>query len=276
LSTDKTIIRQSIINELLLCPLRVRLAQQTGYIPPFGESLAFGSVVHKYIENHWAGDSPSFHEAAEQVLQEEYQTSLTEIGNSEQFIAETQKAFHLWQLQVLPFIIKELPETKGVEFETTLELDLGDNIVYQGTPDLVLKGNSIHDFKTAKSMRKWTQDNVDTNFQASIYLAAWNSLHSDTLDTFYFHIYDRKKVEWVTYETVRDAKQQYLALQQARDFGRMVKYDALPATPVDENYSSKTRGWYCSPRWCGGWNICTSKYILPGDDLEQKATRVWQ
>lgn len=267
ISSDYTVVRQSIIKELLLCPMRVRLSTSEGYVEPFGESLAFGTVVHKFIELNLLHDEKPSLVVADLALREEYDEPLTEYSDYKQFYDEAHQAFNLWLIQVKPFI--ERLNDKGLLVEQTLHfvLDEDEKLVYQGTPDVVVVGDSIHDFKTALSMRKWTQDNIDVEYQPTIYLAVYNRLSGENLTSFYHHVYDRKKKEWNTFFTERSTELQDIAVRQARDYARMIKYDALPSKPIDNNYSKNQRGWYCSPQWCGGWNICEDKLL--NDDLEE-------
>jgi hypothetical protein len=56
----------------------------------------------------------------------------------------------------------------------------------------------------------------------------------------------------------------------------MVANDTYPATPAGESYGKYKRGWHCSAKYCGGWEICPFKGLIPDDaDLEEKITHGW-
>jgi hypothetical protein len=62
-------------------------------------------------------------------------------------------------------------------------------------------------------------------------------------------------------------------LANAWEYGKMIAAGAFPYTPGDAPYGKHKRGWWCSPTYCGAWNICPGKAtIADGTDLTVQRT----
>jgi hypothetical protein len=90
-----------------------------------------------------------------------------------------------------------------------------------------------------------------------------------------FWIYDRKKKEWTAIPTKRKVQEINTALTRLLDYGEAVETAILQATPTTDTFGEVRRGWYCSPKFCGAWNVCPMKYINDSVDEKVIATRSW-
>lgn len=262
-----------------LCPARVGYAETDGFLPALSEALVFGTCVHGMAEYHLlngkkADTKPNaFDEWMEGILNEEYQYSIEQIPDKEwkTFRRKAIEAYRLWVFQVYDHWLK--PELSDEMFyvEADLitpihELEDGRIIYLKGTPDLTLIGNRIVDFKTTNS-RGWNQAKADYSIQASLYLWLHNQLFDEPLDTFDFHVYMRSKTDWNRYETKRTDPIMESAVHTAIQYGKQIATGVYPATMVDSDYGKLKRGWWCSAKYCGAWNICEHKFL--NDDVNE-------
>lgn len=254
---------------------------------PVSEALVFGTGVHYCCENHVANPSgqaalikpANFNAWMEKILVEQYDWSIDQIPDKDYKKMRRQiiEAYRLWVLQVYEHDIKG--ETV-LAAEEPLYVHVGDwqdrRIIAHGTPDLVLESR-MEDNKTTNAAFKWTQDKADTEIQPTLYLAMFNLTHGTELTEFKYRVYDRKKEDWETLRTARTVAQQLAALRVAYFYGVQMAAGAFPATPAVEEYRKHKRGWYCSTKWCGAWNVCDMKSLIDdGTDLTELAVREWR
>lgn len=272
-----TLIRQSTIGQFQLCPKRVEYDGQEGHLAMVSEPLAFGTCMHYLAEKDLEAGEPrldlltNMNEWVEEILVEEYDWSLEKVPNVRNFFDELAIAYRNWRRVVHPQLRGTL-----VAMEDELYLPLGagreGTIWLKGTPDAVYKTQLV-DFKTSNS--KWTQEKADLSIQASLYLALAKQAYGTEPRDFIFWTYYRKGKEWVPFKTHRAVGQIDAALRSAHDFGLQHEARIYPATPVPEASFKKKRGWYCQPRFCGAWNICTAKYMNDSRDESEVAVRSW-
>ncbi len=287
LRESDVIVRQSTIGSMNLCPARVGYAEQDGYVEAVSEALVFGTAVHYLCEQHVInpkGQSKiiqpaNFNKFMEELLVNEYDWSIKQIGEKayKTFRRKVIDAYRLWVLQVFEYSIKD-EDTLAVEEGLWVHIgDIGDRrVIAHGTPDLVL-GSWMEDNKTTNAAFKWTQEKADAEIQPTLYLAMFNLTHGTSITDFKYRIYDRKKEDWDTLKTSRSLEAQDAMFKTAYQYGVQIAAGAFPATPVVEEYKKFKRGWYCSPKWCGAWNICDMKQTYDdGTDFTQVAIREWR
>lgn len=272
-----TLVRQSIVGQMLLCPKRVELDGQDGHLAMVSEPLAFGTCMHYLAEKDLEAGEPrldlltNMNEWIEEILIEQYEWSLDKVPNPRNFFEELAGAYRLWRTQVQPNLKGEM---LGIEAEMQAYLGEGNSsaIHLQGTADVVFPTRLV-DFKT--SGRAWKQEKADVSIQASLYMALCKQVFDRKIQKFTFWCYDRSKREWTALETQRTVKQINSALLSAYEYGLQIEAGIFPATPVPESSFVKKRGWYCSPRFCGSWNLCPSKYLNDSVDESVVAIRSW-
>lgn len=272
-----TLIRQSTIGQFQLCAKRVEYDGQPGHLAMVSEPLAFGTCMHYLAEQDIISGAPrldllmNMNEWVDEILREQYDWTIDQVPNPRDFFEKLSIAYRTWRRQVRPNL-RGTP--LAVEEEWFLELGEGNNgpIWLKGTADVVYPTRLV-DFKTSNS--KWTQDKADVSIQASLYMALARQALDVKINKFTFWTYYRRSNEWTPYTTTRTSAQIDAALRTAHDYGLQHEAKIYPATPVPESSFVKKRGWYCSARFCGAWNICTAKFLGDGVEEDEEATRSW-
>jgi len=276
--SQDTLIRQSTLGQMQLCPGRVGFDGKEGHLAMISEPLAFGTCTHEIISQHLINGEQqdkmllSMDEWVEAILVEDYEWSLSQVYNVRDFFAELAVAYRTWVTNVLPTI--PLDRIVLVEQEQLMFLGEGNmgNVFLRGTADLVLD-NLLLDWKT--SGRAWKQSKADFSVQASLYMP----LHHQTLELntreFWFWVYNRQKATWELLKTERTIAQIDAAMATALQYGLQIEAGAFPCTPVPEASFNKARGWYCKPKFCSAWNICDAKFMNDSFVETEVAIRSW-
>lgn len=275
------LIRQSTINNLLLCGQRVALKGTPGYLKAVSEPLVFGTCLHYLIEEDLkAGDRrhdllANMEEWVEHILVEDYDWSLDVVPSPGDLFGELSMAYRMWASNVLPKLPKQL-----VAIEEKMELYLGESeggggVFLQGSPDLVTE-SAIIDWKTAGRGWKDTKATLGS-LQPTLYPPLVKQSYGDAPRRFTFWVYNRQKNFWESFSTQkRKVATINAGLETAYMYGLQIESGHLPPTPLDENYFEYKRAWYCSPRYCEAWNVCPYKGLVPDDaDLNVQAIRSW-
>ena len=168
----------------------------------------------------------------------------------------------------------------GIETKITVplgSLDDGRMVWLQGTPDLWTMG-TVYDWKTTGNPWKENGGGLTRGSfgqQAPLYLHLVSTLGA-TATRFVFYVYDRGSGAWASHETVWSPASIGAALANAWEYGKMIGAGAFPYTPASDNYGKYQRGWHCSARYCGAWDICEGKRILAdGADMDMKIDSHW-
>ncbi len=276
--SQDTLIRQSTIGQMQLCPGRVKWVDHPEYLGMLSEPLVFGTCVHEIIANHLLEGKLqekmllSMDVWIEQLLVDDYDWSLKKVPLVRDFFSEIAVAYRSWVTHVLPTL--DLSNIVTIEERQLMYLGEGNlgNIFLHGTADLVFS-DLLMDWKT--SGRAWKQVKADFSIQASLYMP----LHKQTLDfsiqDFWFWIFNRQAGVWSVLKTKRTVAQIDAALSTALEYGRQIEAKAFPCTPVPEASFNKQRGWYCKPKFCSAWNVCDSKFMNDGINEKEIAVRSW-
>ena len=276
--SQDTLIRQSTIGQMQLCPGRVKWVDHPEYLSMLSEPLVFGTLVHEIIANHLLEGKLqetmllSMDVWIEKILVEDYDWSLKKVPLVRDFFSEIAVAYRSWVTHVEP----TLDSTKIIAVEERQLMYLGPGktgqIFLHGTADLVFS-DLLMDWKT--SGRAWKQVKADFSIQASLYMP----LHKQTLDLsiqdFWFWVFNRSQGVWSLFKTKRTVAQIDSALETAYQYGRQIEAKAFPCTPVPEASFNKKRGWYCQPKFCSAWNVCDSKFMNDGVNEKEIAVRTW-
>ena len=270
------VIRQSLIGQLQLCAGRVGFQNHEGYLESVSEPLVFGQCVHHIIAEDLIHDEQqdkllqSMGDWVDEILHEQYDWSLKQVPDVPKFFSEIGVAYRLWRKTVRP----KLSDILSIEEEQTLFLGEGrqSNIWLQGTGDVVT-ATSLVDWKT--SGRGWKQVKADVSIQASLYMPLTKQNLGESIRKFTFWVFNRQAGAWQRHVTHRKVEQIDSALATAYQHGLQLEAEVFPCTPVPESSFNKKRGWYCSPKFCGAWNICDAKYMNDGKDEKVVAVRSW-
>lgn len=276
--SQDTLIRQSTIGQMQLCPGRVKWVDHPEHLDMLSEPLVFGTCVHEIIANHLLEGKLqekmllSMDVWIEQLLVDDYDWTLKKVPLVRDFFSEIAVAYRSWVTHVEPTLDSE--QIIAVEKRQLMYLGEGNsgNIFLHGTADLVFS-NLLMDWKTSR--RAWKQQKADFSIQASLYMP----LHKQTLEVsiqeFWFWVFNRGAGVWSLLKTKRSTDQIDAALATALEYGRQIEAKAFPCTPVPEASFNKQRGWYCKPKFCSAWNVCDSKFMNDGINEKEIAVRTW-
>lgn len=267
---DDIIYRQSTREALALCGGRVLLGQED--VPP-SEAMSFGTLTHKMIELTILGEGgmlnirPAVVKLWEELLEEEGH-DLSKLASKALVERSVEEAIHATQAWVDDFWLPhgQYLHAVGVEVLRVLPLGLtpnGRGVWLQGTPDFVVSGNRIIDFKTAG--RGWNQGKHLVRVQAPLYTyMEWQAGTVEPPTDFDFQVYNRQKGEWdfESHSLVVTERMIESALQMAWTDALAIEAGALPFQPYGESYGKFKRGWHCSPKYCGAWEKCSVKYLI--------------
>ena len=286
---DDILVRQSTIGSMQLCPGRTGLSQEPGFNNTPSEAMFFGSVVHAMIdrfltlgdEGAWPFQLTTWEAIHETMLTEAIDDGfvLSEVATTEQivlFVDEVRSSCQAWYSQVWQEWFHEI-NVVGSEVKLTRPLGVladGRAVWLQGTPD-IHTGADLYDWKTSGSKWSINGDGLTKGSfqpQAPLYL----HLMGLTEGHFTFVVYDRKEGTWTTHTTEWSASSVASAVRNAWEVGKQIGAKAFPYLPFESSFGKYKRGWHCSPKYCGAWDICPGKdMISDGIDTSVKIDRRW-
>lgn len=286
------VMRRSLIDDFQLCPARIGYKDQPGYVEPVSDALVFGQGLHYLANMHTMQGGPwqgNFEEWLEPYLAEEFDWSIAQIPNYDNFREEVYYAYMRWSLEIWPEQEPYLKRYDDWYAERTLywkrwekvdevpdNSDVGVSAWLSGTPDLY-NGMAMVDYKTTGAAWQWYQAKVDLAIQPSMYLALHQHVYGELLPEFVFYVWDRKKKEWLKFVTSRTQAVVDAAVATADQYLEQYAARIFPATMVVEGRGGKKqRGWYCSAKWCPAWNICEHKFLNDSVDESEVAVRGWR
>ena len=264
-------LSQTTVNNALLCGGRILYRKSEGYNFDPSEAMSFGTMVHGMAEadlgllglpvcGQW---SPEGVEAMwrDGLLNERDGSfdldSLASRKRVDKSVEEALLANVRWHEQVVPVLDLAPGEEMLVEQRVTKQLGTlpdGRAVWFGGTADLVLPRRAeIVDWKTAG--RGWDQSKADFTPQATYY--SWlYGIYNHT-----YWVWNRRAKEWSGYTTSRTEEQVDSALRVAWQVARQMADGTLTASPLQDTFGKVSRGWHCSAKFCGAWDICEFKYL---------------
>jgi len=259
-------IRQSWLNDFLLCPERAR----RNVVEPdanIGSDLTvIGTAMHAVIEQVLSGeiDPGAAAEAAPEALQMAAEaepwksTGLT----PEEMVGQTRLMSAAWADNVYPI----MPPGGQVEYRFEFQIGEADGtpVWFEGTIDYVAPNNTVWDHKSAsRKYQQWEKQRWAV--QPSVYCAA--AVH-DGLVT-------QVPVKFFYDVMLRNGDTQIVELQ--RDIGHIsfVRKQALSAAQfalrygMDNPWPLNDQSALCSHIWCPFWDTCKGA-DMSGDELTWK------
>jgi hypothetical protein len=298
--SEPLILRQSTIGSMQLCPARVGLSVVDGFNSTPSEAMFFGSLVHNLIERFLGGyvaggvTPPSTYPlellsrsviglAIADVCEKDGfdWEDVTRQEQREAIYEEARVATLAWFAQVWSAHLFQ-SDVLGVEQKLTAPLrdeplPSGRQALLQGTPDL-WTGGTVIDWKT--SGRAWVvhADLTKGHFspQAPIYFTLIERNGGPKIRRMTFYVYDRSSASWAEHETNWTDEQVEASLENAWQYAKQIDAGAFPYTPFESTFGKYKRGWHCSPKYCGAWDICPGKAMIADDtDLSVRTERSW-
>lgn len=140
----------------------------------------------------------------------------------------------------------------------------GREVWLRGTADLVTAEPKVWDWKTSST--GWQTAKLNEITQHLSYAAlVEHELEIQPREAAYV-VYDFKSGTWSWSEfTVSFGRPQIdRVLREFFKMGAVLDADAAMASPAKRgaSWGQDGRGWWCSAKWCGAWDICDGKYLL--------------
>lgn len=282
--TDPIVVRQSDYNSYALCPARLKYRETEGYVSVPSEAMSFGTLVHKLIEKFLANPNDLVLSSVAKVIQlwdelvredTDGEYGLYDLAAEElrlDSVLEAMEALQSWQSAIW------LPYLKGrnvLATEAQLDAMIDNDIILQGTLDMILE-DGIWDWKTAT--RPWREGKAEANIQAAAYsfLARMREYPLSLPIEFTYAVYSRKDARWDRHQVFIDRNAIDAMRQVMIELGNAKRHRVFVATP-QANGGKLGRNWHCSAKYCGAWNVCVEKGIIPdGADLTEQSEIAWR
>ena len=275
---DDLHLSQTTVSNAALCPARVGYRGDEGYSYVPSEAMSFGTMVHGMAEEdlgllgtpmRWAAGSWTFYAVEEMwrdglLNERDGSFDLYELADRERINKSIMEALHAnkrWHEVVAPTLDLAGRDDWQIEKRVTKQLGTlpdGRRVWFGGTADLVVPGLAL-DWKTAG--RGWDQSKADTTYQATYYTWLYG------VDRHKYWVWNRREKDWSAFETSRSPKDVESALKVAWMLARQMADGTFTATPWQDTFGKVKRGWWCSAKYCGAWDICQFKN-LPDDVYE--------
>lgn len=263
-------VRQSWINDFMVCPERSRLALTLPHFRSGSDATAIGTGIHSAIE--WAMgehshpslvDMDDLKDKATTFVGEELAKPIktSKISEDEHKMWATVDAMvEAWLIDIAPLV------EWGGQSEFQFEVDTGlltlDNkpILFTGTMDYISPKGEIWDWKTAG--RAYTQaDKQLRSIQSSVYCYAAQRLGlaqpDDGKHVFRYGVMLRQqKPRGQVVEVVRDGSHFNWLLAQVKAASFMAS-----AVGQSQQWPMNDQGHLCSPQWCDYWSVCKGGYV---------------
>jgi PD-(D/E)XK nuclease superfamily len=273
---EKTLqIHPSDVNSALLCEMRL---DETLAEDEPNRDLMRGSVTHYLIERDLLDEKPDVWGYIRERLDTEYgyediEATGVQAGGFYSLVQEATRAFEGWVKGVKPKLDLAVPT---IEEEHTVFLGSRQygNTVYVvelvGSPDLVageIGHRRIHDWKTAARM--WDPVKLVSQAQPPLYSA----LVAGAPMPFTFWIWDISAQHWLHLSITPTQTQLEEMIETAVRLAIKREVGLLTATPGVPGYG-RSRGWWCSPKYCRNWNKCTARHMW--NDGNEDVKRDWR
>lgn len=289
--TDPIIVRQSTYNAYALCPARIKYRDHGGYNGVPSEAMSWGTLMHKLIELKIANPNDMVLSNTSQIITLWNQLiledtddayGLDDLATEETRVSaviEAIDALGVWESAIWrPYYASA--EILGTE--VALEQQIGEvnpsfgiPIILQGTVDLIMP-NHIVDWKTATT--GWRPGKAEANIQAAsyAYLASMAGYEMNLPIQVTYVVYSRKDGRWDRHDVFVDRQTIQGTLETMRELGHAIYHRTFVATP-QANSGRLGRNWHCSAKYCGAWDVCVEKAIVPdGADLTERSAIVWR
>lgn len=281
------VIRQSDVESLTLCPARMGYRGVKGHDSAPSEPMAFGTLVHAMLDKHIETMAPI---PLGKLLNAEYvRTLLVEVmlkdGHHPLSLTNTyhidqiaREAIYTYRQWIDQWWLPIGSNRQIISYEETKIKPLGminktTAVWVQGTADLV-HTFGVDDWKTAG--RGWDKGKSGTRIQAPTYV--WleaEHFHHLSRVPFTYVVYDRAKQVWSEHITYIEPANIDATLNAFMTWAKMIHREVYPPTPTAPT-GRPGRGWWCSAKFCGAWNICEYKGMLPdGADLAKVRSPEW-
>jgi hypothetical protein len=290
IDTEGLHLRQSEINDWLLCPERFRrtiqeqhAAELLGLVPRKLESDAalVGTAVHHGIETEIGSNPRTLEELNGMVA--DYYTVIAEgftndptvefsthtFGTLDRALVSIEHLLTMWHGSDIRYeLLYDIDEQPLIEWEFDVPfMKVGALDIYlTGTADLVIPNDRIIDWKTAgQKYQRWEKQRWAVQPTVYTYAAARSG---------YFENVDKVPFDfWVFQRGAATLKPQHVSCwrdaghwEWLKDQIRPMVMNVLQEAPTlwEEPWQKNDQSALCSSKWCPWWNTCKGKHMSEG------------
>lgn len=252
-------VRQSWLNDLVICPERARFKLSKPELSGPSDATIMGTALHYGIEQVLAGaNAADMADIAlahwELLKQQPYKQTNLDPAKGEAHILSMAEAF----------VTDILPEVQlGGDIEYSFKFPLGMSVndwgVWcEGTMDYVQPNGVIWDWKTA-SRSYYAKEKQSQSVQATVYAAALvQQLRTGYPVDFRYGVMVRQE----------KPKSQIVYLQRTAEHQRWLMHNVKPAILTALRMGVESSNWLtndtsalCSEKWCPYWSMCKGAFI---------------
>jgi len=265
-SSGRVFVRQSWLNDMVLCPERARLGATLPQMRSGSDATLMGTAVHHAIEQVLECDGTmaleemitagvdKFHYL--QVMEQWKETNI-DPTKYEVYIASMCEA---WLNEIAPTL--EFGGRTEYQFAYPLGIEVGEWAVWcEGTMDYVDPKGVVYDWKTASRSYN-AKEKQSTAVQPTVYAGAVNAMGwSDFPVEFRYGIMIRQE----------KPKSQIVRIERNESHMRWLRHAVRPAIGMalhvgtDKPWIMNDTSALCSERWCSYWSVCKGAFLTDAD-----------
>ncbi len=265
-SSGRVFVRQSWLNDMVLCPERARLGITMPNMRSGSDATLMGTAVHYAIEcaidasGNMAADEmvkigvDKFH--ALQLLEKWKETNI----DPEKYEVYIDSMCNAWLEGIAPEL--EFGGRVEYQFAYPLGIEVGEWSVWcEGTIDYIDPNGVVYDWKTASRAYN-AKEKQSTAVQPTVYAGAVNAMGwSDFPVDFRYGIMIRQE----------KPKSQIVRIERNESHMRWLRHAVRPAigmalhVGVDKPWIMNDTSALCSERWCSYWSVCKGAFLTDAD-----------
>ena len=262
----KIFVRQSWLNDVLICPERARLAEVNPSFKSGSDATIIGTALHAGIEQVLAGVlTPTVDEmvpyclnAYSELAKEPHKKSNIDGDKIPSYIESMATA---WLTEIMPSVQFGGLIEQGFKVPLNITVN-GYEVWLSGTIDYIQPDGTIWDWKTA-SRTYYAKEKQKQAVQATVY--AFAGIHSgwvtDYPVTFRYGIMVRQESPKAQIVTVQRNKSHtdFLCRQTASAIQQGLHLGFNTAWLINDQHN------LCSKQWCDFWSICKGANLRDSD-----------
>lgn len=262
-STSRVFIRQSWLNDLIICPERARFKLDKPEMSGSTDATIMGTAVHYGIESFLLGqiDAGLIQEIAfdkwRELKEQPYKTTNLDPNMATMHIASMTTA---WEMDIMPSV--QLGGEVEKKFSFPMNMTVGEWSVWcEGTMDYVQPDGVIWDWKTA-SRTYYAKEKQSQAIQPTVYCAALNrERNMEYPMEFRYGVMIRQE----------KPKAQVVNIQRTESHERWLMHTIKPALTtairigVNNNWIMNDTTALCSENWCDYWSLCKGAFLSASD-----------
>lgn len=266
-SSGRVFVRQSWLNDLLLCPQRARLGVVMPHMRSGSDATIMGTALHHAIETClMLPELPELDDMIDAALTKFNHLRETESWKQTNIDPEKYEIYirsmcEAWHTEISPHV------EWGGSIEKSFAFPLGFNVQdwevwCEGTMDYITPSGEIWDWKTASRAYN-ARDKQAKAIQPTVYAAGavFNGLCPDFPVDFSYGIMIRQE----------KPKSQIVSIRREQTHYDWLKYTVKPAVEyatvvgMDTHWIMNDDNNLCSERWCSYWSVCKGAFHTQAD-----------